>query len=74
MLFLLALSAGCKAESRTPIRVAAAADLARAFDEIRPAFLARESGELSVSLGSTGLLARQIAQGAPFDLFLAANS
>jgi molybdate transport system substrate-binding protein len=71
---LLALTFGCKAKPVVPLRVAAAADLARAFDEIRSAFVAQIPGELTVTLGSTGLLARQIIQGAPFDLFLAANS
>jgi molybdate transport system substrate-binding protein len=71
---LLALTFGCKAKPVVPLRVAAAADLAHAFDELRPAFEAQTPGALTVTLGSTGLLARQIIQGAPFDLFLAANS
>jgi molybdate transport system substrate-binding protein len=74
LFLLLALTFGCKAKPVVPLRVAAAADLAHAFDEIRPAFVAQTPGELTVTLGSTGLLARQIIQGAPFDLFLAANS
>jgi molybdate transport system substrate-binding protein len=74
LLVLFAFGFGCKAKPAAPLRVAAAADLAHAFDEIRPAFVAQTSGELTVTLGSTGLLARQITEGAPFDLFLAANS
>ncbi|HTA93102.1 MAG TPA: molybdate ABC transporter substrate-binding protein [Polyangiaceae bacterium] len=74
VLLLFAFGFGCKAKPSAPLRVAAAADLAHAFDEIRPAFTAQTPGEMTVTLGSTGLLARQLAQGAPFDLFLAANS
>ena len=63
----------CQSKAKPPLRVAAAADLARAFTLITPAFAAHNPVELKLTLGSTGLLARQIEQGAPFDLFLAAN-
>lgn len=74
-LSLLCIAVGCKAAPAEPLRVAAAADLAHAFGELGPAFSAQSSpaSELKLTLGSTGLLARQISQGAPFDLFLAAN-
>ena len=55
------------------IRVAAAADLAFAFEEMARAFEAEHGTKVELILGSTGLLARQIAEGAPFDLFAAAN-
>ena len=73
---LLLLGAGCKARAPEPLRVAAAADLAHAFAELGPAFSAasKAPADLKLTLGSTGLLARQLAQGAPFDLFLAANT
>ncbi len=64
----------CKAKPAQPLRIAAAADLAHAFAEITPAYTARHPVDVKLTLGSTGLLARQIIQGAPFDLFLAANS
>jgi molybdate transport system substrate-binding protein len=72
----LALALGCKAKSNAPapLRVAAAADLAHAFDEIRPAFVARSPSVVTVTVGASGLLAKQIIEGAPFDLFLAANT
>ncbi len=55
------------------LRVAAAADLARAFRELGTSF-ERSTGERVVfTFGSTGLLAKQIAEGAPFDVFAAAN-
>jgi molybdate transport system substrate-binding protein len=73
VLSALGLLTACQAKPPEPLRVAAAADLARAFRELTPAFNARSPIDLKLSLGSTGLLARQITQGAPFDLFLAAN-
>ena len=65
----------CKKAPVEPLRVAAAADLAHAFVELGPAFSAQSSLPVDVrlTLGATGLLARQLEQGAPFDLFLAAN-
>ncbi|MEP7050696.1 MAG: molybdate ABC transporter substrate-binding protein [Pseudomonadota bacterium] len=73
VLGIAGFATGCKKNPPQPLRVAAAADLARAFSEVTPAFSARYPFELKLTLGSTGLLARQIAEGAPFDLFLAAD-
>lgn len=72
---LLLVALGCKAKAPEPLRVAAAADLAHAFAELGPAFSAQSSPpiDLKLTLGATGLLSRQLIQGAPFDLFLAAN-
>jgi molybdate transport system substrate-binding protein len=71
---VVALLGACRAKPTEPLRIAAAADLAHAFDEITPAFNAQTPTDLKLTLGSTGLLAKQIIQGAPFDLFLAANA
>jgi len=75
LLSLLVLGLGCKARPAEPLRVAAAADLAHAFAELGPAFSAQSTPpvDLKLTLGATGLLTRQLQQGAPFDLFLAAN-
>ena len=55
------------------ITVAAAADLAPAFEELGKVF-ERETGIKTVFMfGSTGNLAKQIENGAPVDLFAAAN-
>jgi molybdate transport system substrate-binding protein len=70
----MSLVVACKAKPPEPLRVAAAADLAHAFTALTPAFISQNACDLRLTLGSTGLLARQIIQGAPFDLFLAANS
>jgi molybdate transport system substrate-binding protein len=63
--------AGRKGE---PVRVAAAADLAVAFPEIGAAFEKASGKKVEFSFGSTGLLARQISEGAPFDVLAAANT
>jgi molybdate transport system substrate-binding protein len=70
----LALLVACRRKPPEPLHVAAAADLAHAFSEISPAFTAQTPSDLKLTVGATGLLARQIIQGAPFDLFLAANT
>ncbi len=55
------------------ITVAAASDLTFALKEIAANF-GKEAGVKAVlTFGSTGMLARQIEQGAPFDIFLAAD-
>ncbi|HEY2744622.1 MAG TPA: molybdate ABC transporter substrate-binding protein [Polyangia bacterium] len=72
----LALSARAGADSSQPpssLKVAAAADLAVAFKDVGAAFHKRSGEEVVFSFGSTGLLEKQIVQGAPFDVFAAAN-
>jgi len=53
--------------------IAAAADLQFSFTEIGRKFERRTGQKVVFSFGSTGNLARQIENGAPFDLFAAAN-
>ncbi len=65
---------GCRApDTPPPVRVAAAADLARAFPEVATAFAAETGQRVDVSYASSGVLARQLAEGAPFDAFAAAD-
>jgi len=59
---------------REPIRVAAASDLSRAFPALARGFKEQTGLEVSFTFGATGLLARQLADGAPFDVFAAANA
>lgn len=61
------------APAAAPVQVAAAADLTLAFEELGRAFEKQTGREIRFSFGSTGFLARQIREGAPFDLFAAAN-
>ena len=53
--------------------VAAASDLKFALDEILAAFRAETGIDVRVTYGSSGNFARQIEQGAPFELFLSAD-
>jgi molybdate transport system substrate-binding protein len=53
--------------------VAAASDLRFALDEVVKAYEADTGAKLRVSYGASGNFARQIAQGAPFDMFLSAD-
>lgn len=53
--------------------MAAAADLAQAFEEVGKAFQARTGIEPLFTFGSSGMLAKQIEQSAPYFLFAAAN-
>ena len=56
-----------------PLRVAAAADLNPALQEIVTFFQQKTGQAVEINFGSTGLLTRQIEQGAPVDLFFAAD-
>ena len=79
VLLALALVAGpgCKksapSEGGSAIKVAAAADLAFAFKEVGAAFKAKTGKDVTFTFGSTGQLAKQISEGAPYDVFAAAN-
>jgi molybdate transport system substrate-binding protein len=55
------------------LTVAAAADLQFAFSEIGALFEQETGQKVTFVFGSTGQLAQQIENGAPFDLFAAAN-
>lgn len=68
---LLADPPAIKAGSLT---VAAAADLTFALKEIAVRFEKDTGVKVTMSFGSTGMLARQIEQGAPFDVFFAADA
>lgn len=56
-----------------PLRVAAAADLSLAFEELGAAYEKTTGRKVVLSFGATGLLERQIVEGAPFDVFAAAD-
>jgi molybdate transport system substrate-binding protein len=56
-----------------PLKIAAAADLSRAFEEVGSEFGKAGHDKPIFTFGSTGLLAKQLMQGAPFDVFAAAN-
>lgn len=55
------------------LRVAAAADLTKAFTEVATAYQNRTGQDVKLVFASSGQLAQQIENGAPYDLFAAAN-
>jgi len=65
--------ADCRAHHRESLQVAAAADLSSSFEEAGKAYEARTGERVVFSFGATGLLERQVAEGAPFDVFAAAD-
>jgi molybdate transport system substrate-binding protein len=60
-------------EQPVTLIVSAASDLTYAFGEIGRQFEAETAGKVIFNFGSTGQLAQQIEQGAPADVFAAAN-
>jgi molybdate transport system substrate-binding protein len=76
LLFLAcASSASCdkRAAPSEPLKVAAAADLSFAFKDVGAAYEKKTGEKVVFSFGATGLLEKQLAEGAPFDVFAAAN-
>ncbi len=82
--FLLALACVTACKDKTPatttitahgeLTVAAAADLTPPFEELGRAFESATKTKVVFVFGSTGMLTRQIENGAPFDLFAAASA
>ncbi|MEW9053454.1 MAG: molybdate ABC transporter substrate-binding protein [Neobacillus sp.] len=75
---LLILTTGCtstksKESDVHELKIAAASDLALAFNDIGKLFEEETNSKVTFSFGSTGQLADQIENGAPFDVFAAAN-
>jgi molybdate transport system substrate-binding protein len=81
LLLALACVTACKTKSPATttnassdeITVAAASDLTPAFEELGREFQSATKTKVVFVFGSTGMLTRQIENGAPFDLFAAAN-
>lgn len=71
---LLAVVAGhACASGPAPPRVAAASDLQFALPEVADRFSQDTGDRVELVFGSSGLLARQIQDGAPFELYLSAD-
>jgi molybdate transport system substrate-binding protein len=77
LVFLLLAACSSKKNTDTgaakEVRVAAASDLAKAFEDVGKAFEQKTGIKPNFNFSSSGLLAKQIEQGAPFFLFAAAN-
>ncbi|MCS6780085.1 MAG: molybdate ABC transporter substrate-binding protein [Geminicoccaceae bacterium] len=69
----IAVAAGGEVGAAAPPLVAAAADLQFALDEIARRFEREAGPSVRLVFGSSGNFARQIRQGAPFELFLSAD-
>lgn len=66
---VLVALAGCKQADGGPVRVGAAAGVARAFEALSQA----QHLDAKYAFAATGLLAKQLEQGAPFDVFVSAD-
>ncbi|HJV47903.1 MAG TPA: molybdate ABC transporter substrate-binding protein [Geothrix sp.] len=74
ILSLVLALAGCRrAPSNEVPVVAAAADLQFALEEVAQHFTARTGRPVKLAFGSSGNFARQLEQGAPFQLFMSAD-
>ena len=71
--FALAVLVACSKPAGKTVRIAAAADLARAFEELGNKFEASTGIAPIFTFDSSGLLAKRIDEGAPYALFAAAS-
>lgn len=76
LILVVSVSMACTpgtSNKRPRIRVAVAANVRHALDEINTNFTNATQVDVDVSIASSGKLKAQIEHGAPFDLFLSAN-
>lgn len=69
---ILLCVAECAWAEEAPV-IAAAADLKFALDEVARSFAASSGKQVKISYGSSGNFRRQIAEGAPFEMFMSAD-
>jgi molybdate transport system substrate-binding protein len=72
--FVAGLAVVVPARAAEKLTIAAAANVRPALEEIGAAFERVSGVPLTISYGASGTLARQIEQGAPFDVFLSADT
>jgi molybdate transport system substrate-binding protein len=72
-LVILVATLGCGNRSAAPLRVAAASDLQSALPKLADRFRSTTGVATTLTFGASGQLSEQIKNGAPFDVFLAAN-
>jgi molybdate transport system substrate-binding protein len=71
---VLLCAGGAAAQTAAPVTVFAAASLKNALDEINLAYDAKGHGAARASYASSSVIARQIAAGAPADIFISADT
>lgn len=77
LLLSTALLGACQAPSKSEaptLQVAAASDLSLAFEELGKLYETQSGHKVTFAFGASGVLAKQLGQGAPFDLFAAASA
>jgi molybdate transport system substrate-binding protein len=65
--------AGCKSPVKSQLIVAVAANVQFAMEELKSEFEKENNISVTIVLGSSGKLATQIEQGAPYDVFVSAD-
>src|SRR5690349_16759504 len=73
-LVYLMLAGAARSTPADEVRIAAASDLTKVFSEIGSIFEKRTGIHAAFTFGASGTLTRQIENGAPYDLFAAANT
>ncbi len=73
LLLVCLLLSACTFGSKSSLRIAVAANLLPPMEAIQRAYEAQTGQKIAISLGSSGALNAQIRNGAPFDLYLAAD-
>jgi len=74
LLFIVALFLVVGCESPSTLKVATSANMQFAMEEIVTAYQEEHNVEIDLIVSSSGKLNAQIEQGAPFDVFVAANT
>lgn len=73
LLLMLVLNLASAARAADAPNIAAAADLKFALTDVAAAHARAGGGRVNLSFGSSGIFRRQIAQGAPYELYLSAD-
>jgi molybdate transport system substrate-binding protein len=76
LLWHLVLCCGCAsgAVAQQKITVAVAANMQYTIEAIKAEYQTTDAAEISIVVGSSGQLAQQILHGAPFDIFISADT
>jgi molybdate transport system substrate-binding protein len=73
LFILTCLLAGCNDDRREKITIATAANMESAMEALTKTYTDKTGAEFEIIVGSSGKLTAQIMEGAPFDIFVAAN-